>query len=353
MSTGKSASIDGVKIAGVVSCCPPNRITNSFFEDRFSIEDIKSIEKMSGVEERYWASDETGSDLCVVAGRNLLEGIKWNAEDVDAVIYVSQSPDYLLPATSIKIARALQVPSGCIAFDINLGCSGYPYGLFLAMNLIKSGAAKKVLLAVAEIASKIIDKNDRSTAMIFGDCGTVTAIEETSDYLNNKSSFIMGSDADGQKNLIVPASRFLKNEFLLDERMVDKNPEYIFMDGVEVFNFTLKRVPDLVKTSLENTEKKLDYYLFHQANKFMLSHLIKKLKIPASIAPMNIDRYGNTSCASIPLLITTDLKNAINSSLDDVVVGMYGFGVGYSWSSCILNINPKTYIANVEMAEQR
>lgn len=341
----KYSIIKQSKIMGVVTCLPNNKIENSYFGDFLSDSEIENIEKMAGVKTRYWVDNESAVDLCVCAGKKLIEELKWGVDEVDALIYITQSPDYVLPASSIKIAGKLGLRDGIAAYDVNLGCSGYPYGLFLAETMIGSGIADKVLLMVGETTSKIIDKKDKSTALIFGDAGAATAIESSSD---SESVYILGSDAAGEKNLIVPNSRFCQNVMIDDPRMKGRNHDYIFMDGAEVFNFTLKRVPALVSKSRELSGDGIDYYLFHQANKFMLNHLSKKMKLNADSVPMNIGDYGNTSSASIPLLLTTKLKN--NLSKNFVKIGMFGFGVGYSWSACVKTIDSNIFLENIYLS---
>jgi 3-oxoacyl-[acyl-carrier-protein] synthase-3 len=339
----KFATLSSARLAGVVTCVPTRRIESDYFLEFFSIEDIKNVEKLSGVKTRYWVDKESTVDLCVKSSRALLENLRWQTSDIDAVIFVSQSPDYVLPASSIKIAGELGLGDGVIAYDVNLGCSGYPYGLFLAETLIFSGIAEKVILAVGETTSKIIDKQDKSTALIFGDAGSASALEPCG---NSKSSYVLGSDASGEKNLIVPQSRFCVNTMLDDPRMMGRNHEYIFMDGAEVFNFTLKRVPRLVEDSQRIAGEVIDFYLFHQANKFMLDYLVKKMNLDLHKVPMNISDFGNTSSASIPLLLTTKLRGAIKEQ-QKTRVGMFGFGVGYSWSSCIKELDSNIILENI------
>jgi len=339
----KFSKLNSAKISGVVTCLPNRVIENNYFSDFLSETEIENIEKMAGVKKRYWVEDESAVDLCVCAGKDLIEQLNWKCDEIDAVIYVTQSPDYVLPASSIKIAGQLGLRNGVIAYDVNLGCSGYPYGLFLAETMIASGIANKVLLMVGETTSKIIDKKDKSTALIFGDAGAATALESD---VSEDSFYILGSDASGEKNLIVPNSRFSKNVMMHDPRMIGRNHDYIFMDGAEVFNFTLKNVPRLVGAISEISGGSFDYYLFHQANKFMLNHLVKKMKINSDLSPINIDEYGNTSSVSIPLLLTTTLREKIKES-PSTKVGMFGFGVGYSWAAAVKVLRSDIVLRNI------
>jgi 3-oxoacyl-[acyl-carrier-protein] synthase-3 len=328
---GTMVKLSGSAIKGIVSCVPSKIITNDYFFERFGEAIVASIEKMAGVHSRRWSSGENTSDLCASAASHLMNNLNWDPESVDALIFVSQTPDYIMPATSTKIQGKVGINNNCLTFDVNLGCSGYPYALWLASMLIQTGSAKRVILAVGETPSKIIDKNDRSTALLFGDAGTATAVELANNIF---SEYLLGSDSSGQSNLIIPGSRFSNYEWSLDERMKTKNPDCLFMDGNEIFNFTLKAVPQIYNAISSNKRDNLDYVLMHQANLFMLNHLIKKCSMDNDKTLINIEDYGNTSSASIPLLITTRLKcedrlNACHNVL------MMGFGIGYSWSATI------------------
>jgi 3-oxoacyl-[acyl-carrier-protein] synthase-3 len=279
--------------------------------------------------------------LSVSAARQLLNGLNWQSEQIDALIYVTQSPENILPATSIRMAYQLGLRPGVMAFDINLGCSGYPYGLGVLMGMIENGFVKKALLIASETPSRIIDQYEKSTAMLFGDAGTVTALEEDA---SNVSHFIFGSDGSGADNLVIPYCRFSGNKLVDDPRLAGRSPDYLYMDGAEIFNFTLKRVPPLVAAAqVQAGRQAIDYYLFHQANMFMLEHLRKKMKLDPAQVPTNIADFGNTSVASIPLLITTNLAQFMAAS-STLRVGMFGFGVGYSWSSCITTLDRNVYL---------
>jgi 3-oxoacyl-[acyl-carrier-protein] synthase-3 len=345
---GRHVQISGAAIAGVVSCVPAQIIGNNQFIEKFGESVVGDVTKMVGVESRRWTSSHiTTRDLCLAAGQKLLSGLKWAPDSVDALIFVSQTPDYRLPATACALQSDLNLSKAVIAFDVNLGCSGYPYALLLGMSLIKSGAAKRVLLAVGDTISKIIDKEDRATALLFGDAGTMTALEVSH---HSDAFFVMGTDGKGAENLIVPTGAFRDYSKSGDLRLENKDPSCLFMDGSEIFNFTLRSIPALAKEICEFSQTSLeehDAFLFHQANVFMLKHLAKKIKIPPEKMPINIEEYGNTSCASIPLLMTTRLRERLLSEF--MRVGMFGFGVGYSWGAVSMSIGPLKYVETIEL----
>jgi 3-oxoacyl-[acyl-carrier-protein] synthase III len=349
LKSGREVLTNGSRLVGLVSCVPSREIGNEFFLDRFDQASINDVVKMIGVNKRRWVDSETTTrDLCKAAGRRLLTDLAWDPETVDAIIFVSQTPDFRLPATACALQADLGLSTACIAFDLNLGCSGYPYALWLGMTMIQTGAARRVLLAVGDTVSKIIDPEDRSTALLFGDAGTVTALEASSS--EDQAHFILGTDGKGVQNLIVPRGGFKDYSETNDPRLVNKNPSCLYMDGGEIFNFTLRAVPPLVAKTLEFAGKGIDSYdafLFHQANLFMLKHLAKKAKLPSDRVPINIDNFGNTSCASIPLLMTTSLKAQLAEK--SLQLAMFGFGVGYSWAAASISVGPLQVVEMIEL----
>ena len=338
MKSGQHARTHGARIAGVVSCVPARVLDNSYFEEQFG-SGVEEVTKMTGVLTRHRADENvTTSDLCEAAAERLLDKLGWERDSVDGLIFVTQSPDYRLPATACSVHGRMKLRVGAIAFDVNLGCSGYPYGLWLAMMAIQTGAMKRVLLAVGDTSAKTIDHTDRATALLFGDAGSVTALEKSADG-DDVADFILGSDGGGAQNLIVPngAFRVHKAEGKFEGRNLDK----LYMDGGEIFTFTLKSVPPLINETVEIAgidREGYDAFLLHQANTFMINHIAKKAKLPKEKVPINMDRYGNTSSATIPLLMTTDLADGLASG--KMRLGMFGFGVGYSWASASLDVGP-------------
>lgn len=343
MKSGRVAQLSGARIAGIVSCVPPKVVTNDHFASQFG-DGVAEVTKMTGVLSRHWVEpDVTTSDLCAAAAERLLTGLGWDADSLDALIFISQTPDHRLPATASILQARLGARPGIIAFDVNLGCSAYPYGLWLAMMMVQAGAARRVLLAVGDTSSRVVDPSDRATALLFGDAGTATAIE--ANELCEPVTFILGSDGRGAENLMIPQGAFRSIQ-----HRSPNDPEKLFMDGGEIFTFTLKSVPPLVADSLDSAGERIetvDYFLFHQANTFMIKHLAKKSKIPLEKVPINIDRYGNTSSATIPLLLSDDLSTQLRQG--SLNVGMFGFGVGYSWASAIARVGPLACVETISL----
>jgi 3-oxoacyl-[acyl-carrier-protein] synthase-3 len=331
------SSIHGVAIAGVVTAVPSHVVSNEDFRSAFSADDVANVAKMIGVKERRRArKGETTADLCQAAARTLLDDLKWDAEEVGIIVFVTQCPDYALPATACVLQAKLGVSTNCAAFDVNLGCSGYVYGLWLVASLMNSSNATRALLLVGDTAY-YADPSDRSTAMIFGDAGSATALVRMD--ASAPWRFILGTDGRGAENLIVHKSG-TRQSASDDPRMAGRDPAKLFMDGGEIFNFTLSTVPKL-GNQLVDTEGALaqyDAFLFHQANTFMIRHIAKKMRLNPSKVPINMDRFGNTSSASIPLLMSDIMAPSLTTRENRLA--LFGFGVGYSWAAADLRCGP-------------
>jgi 3-oxoacyl-[acyl-carrier-protein] synthase III len=322
-------------ISGIVSCLPKTRIKNDFFEPHLGEKTVSDIAKMTGVQTRYWVdSGQTTADLCIAAARRLADGGKFDLKKCDAVIFVSQTPDYILPGSAFVVHRSLGLASSCTCLDINSGCSGYVLGLSLAHDLIKAGRYKNILLLAGDTISKTITPQDRSTAMIFGDAGTatlITAIDGAS-----RADFIIGSDSSGVDSLKIESGLFRTPE------KTGTNDDYLFMDGAAVFNFTLKSIPKLIADLADvsgKTAQDFDHVLMHQANGFMLRHIAKKAKLDPARVPINIGKFGNTSSATLPLLLCNDVDLTVPKNY-----ALLGFGVGFSWAAASLEIGPVSFV---------
>jgi 3-oxoacyl-[acyl-carrier-protein] synthase-3 len=331
-------SVPGVALRGVACALPARRVTNDHFRSTFSDAEIGDVIKMVGVEARHWAApDQTAGDLCEAAALRLLDRLGWEPTSVDALIFVSQTPNQRLPATACELHGRLGLASTCQAFDVGLGCSGYAYGLWLASALISAGC-KRVLLLAGDTLSRLLDPQDRGTALLFGDAGTASALEASKEAA--PIHFVLGTDGAGARNLVVQTGGF--RAVVPDARRPESyDPATLFMDGGAVFSFTLKAVPALVRDTLARagaTVDEVDALVLHQANRFMLNHIAKKVGIDPARTPINIDRYGNTNSASIPLVLATDL--AARLVAEPMRLMMAGFGVGYSWGGVYMTTAP-------------
>lgn len=346
---GREVSVTGARVAGVVSCVPRERVDNARFVERFGQAPVDEVTRMIGVHARHHvAPGQTTRDLCRNAGQQLLTALDWSPESIDAILFISQSPDFRLPATACALHADWGAAPACIAFDVNLGCSGYTYGLWLAHTMVQSGAARRVLLAVGDTLSPMLDPNDRGTSMLFGDAGCVTAIEH--DPEAPAAHFILGSDGKGAHHLILPQGCFRDYAREGDARLEGRDPTKLFMDGAQVFNFTLRSVPPLLARTAELAQVALadyDAVLYHQANLFMLKHLAKKSGLDPARVPINIDRFGNTSSASIPLLMTSEIGDKLRAG--SMQLALLGFGVGFSWASASLSIGSLGVCETIEL----
>ena len=346
--------INGVRLRGIASAVP--ECIRAIEEDakNFPDSDMTKISESTGVRKRHVVmGDLCTSDLCLAAAEHLLEATSVGKSSIDTLIFVSQTPDYLLPATSCSLHGRLGLEKHCASFDVNLGCSGYIYGLWLASNLISCGSAKRVLLLAGDTISRISSPRDRSVALLFGDAGTATILERDDDD-GLPMSFVLGTDGSGQQNLIVPAGGFRtphsEKTCLPTEREGGniRSDEDLYMNGPEIFTFTLKEVPPMIK-SLVTDYDAIDAVVMHQANKFMLDYLAKRLKLPKEKLILTLENFGNTSSASIPLALSV----ALSANLKDTPLKLLlaGFGVGYSWGAVTLTCGPMVMPDLVKVSE--
>ena len=318
---------------------PLNTVTNEELVKEFPEWSVDKIAEKVGVLERRVVVDETATDLAVMAAERLFAQNKVSKEDVDFVLFCTQSPDYKLPSSACIIQDRLGLSTKCGAFDFNLGCSGYEYGLAVAKGLISAGVSNNVLLLTGETYNKYIHPKDKGNRTIFGDGASATII--SIDGFAEIGEFCLGTDGSGAKNLIVKTSgaRFEEkaNDLKFDEGGNPISSAHLFMDGQEIFMFTLVKVPKMIKEVLtkNNLQKEdIDLFVFHQANKYMLEHLRKKLKIDEDKFFVNLANVGNTVSSTIPIALC-DARNE-NKLTGNVLLA--GFGVGLSWGATIIRI---------------
>jgi 3-oxoacyl-[acyl-carrier-protein] synthase-3 len=336
--------IHGVKIRGMFSAVPSRRFDNLKDASGFTEDEVRKVVGMAGVKSRRMAGESVcSSDLCQAAAESLLENIGWERDSVDALIMVTQSPDYVLPSTACLLQTKLRLPNTCAAFDVGLGCSGYPYGLWLACLMLSGGGIKRVLLLHGETPARFADESDRSVSLLFGDAGSATALEMGGPDSADPWSFVLHTDGSGYEDLIIPGGGF-RERFPNDRRRY-----YVSMNGPNIFNFSIKRVPTVIQDTLDLAGLKkedVDYYILHQSNQFIMRHLTKKLGIPEAKVPLTLGDYGNTGGPSIPLTIAQgDLARPAGHPLTLMLVG---YGVGLSWGSALVRLEPDAALGYVE-----
>lgn len=306
---------------------PKNQLSNLDLVKEFPEWSAEKVANKVGIEKRYVASnDESTSLLAIEASEKLFENNNIDRSIIDFVILCTQSPDYALPTTACIIQDKLNLKKSCGAFDFNLGCSGYIYGLAIAKGFIKTNIAKNILFITSETYSKFLAKDDKSNRTIFGDGASATLISNNG--IAKINDFVLGSDGSGAENLIVRNSGSLYNKNYNNR---------LYMNGSEIFTFTLKSVPNLIESVLLEHNLKMehiDLFIFHQANKFMLNHLRKKIKIDQDKFYVFMSQVGNTVSSTIPIAIYHAIYDNKIKKGDKVVLA--GFGVGYSWGSTII-----------------
>lgn len=319
-------------ITAIAYYLPEKVLTNEELVNEFPEWTVEKVAAKVGISGRHIAAqDEFVSDMAVKAASRLFSESGIDKCTIDFVLLCTQSPDYFLPTTACIVQDRLGLSTSAGALDFNLGCSGYVYGLALAKGLIVSGVAKKVLLLTSETYSKFIERQDKGNRTIFGDGASATIISTDGSY--KIGEFTLGTDGSGANNLIV------KNGAMRNARSADGGSpdDYLFMDGAEIFNFTIGAVPSLVRNTLEKNRLEMDdvdAFVFHQANQYMLSHLRKKIGIPPEKFILHMDSCGNTVSATIPIALKEGVSMVPASSSKHVLLA--GFGVGYSWGAVIL-----------------
>jgi len=330
-----------VKILNIEYYLPKTIITNDDLAKQFPDWSSEKIEKKLGIKERHIVKeDETALDLALEAGKKILKN--YDRDKIDFLLLCTQSPEYYLPSGACILQDRLGLKTNIGAFDYNLGCSGFVYGLAVAKSLINSNIAKNILLITSETYTKHIHPKDKGNKTIFGDAAAAIIIEKSEE--EQIGEFVLGTDGSGYKNLIVPSGG-LRNRYNPSAQEIDddsgsiRTDNNLYMNGPEIFNFTIKAVPKVVdETLIKNniTLDDLDYVIFHQANKYMNEYLRKKINIPKEKFYLNLLHTGNTVSATIPIAIKDVLDNKLVKKRDKVL--LVGFGVGYSWGGTIVII---------------
>ena len=319
---------------------PERVVTNEELVKEFPEWSVDKVAQKVGVDSRHLAAeDETAGDMAEKAARKLFEEYRISPSEIDFVMLCTQSPDYFLPSTACVLQDRLGIPTSAGAFDYNLGCSGCVYGMALARGLIVAGIAKNVLLLTAETYNKYLHPSDKSNRSIFGDGAAACLI--STDGFAEIGEFSLGTDGSGANHLIVKtgASRqkAFTGQYVEDDEGHVWYDDYLYMNGGAIFNFTLDAVPAMMKEVLEKnslTKDEVDYYLFHQANKFMLNTIRKVCLLPKYKFYVNLAETGNTVSSTVLIGLKECLSNRTIKTGDRVMIA--GFGVGLSWGGTIL-----------------
>lgn len=338
--------INNVSIKSVASWLPETVLDMESLISLYGEKDVKEIMKTTGIEHVRIAVDGmTSSDMCQKAAEYLIEKEGIDRKEIDGLVFVSQTPDYILPSTSTCLQDRLGLSKDTACIDIRYGCSGYIYGVFQAASWIACGACKNVLVLSGDTNSRMINENDRSLKMVMGDAGTATIVGKGYSPIG----FLIHSDGSGAEKLIIPAGGFrtikstATGELKWDEDHNGRTQEDMFMDGMAIFMFAITKVPKNINSIIEQmgwAKEEVGLFALHQANKFMVDYIGKKLKVAPDLVPVNATKYGNTGPATIPLLLSDvcsykrfDLKKTILS----------GFGVGLSWGSIACDLSKTNF----------
>lgn len=336
-------SFKNVGITAMAACLPKKVINNYEYDlDIWPKDEVKKVVDKVGVFERRFANEKTcSSDLCFAAAEKLITDNNIDRSEIDLVVFLSQTPDYRMPATSILLQDRLKLPMSTMAFDISLGCSGFINALSIVYALMGNKGFRKALLLDGETRSKVYSRKDRREAFIFGDAGAAVLIERDEKF--GESHFSLNSDGSRGNLIMIPGGgyRNMSSTETLKEKVVDeygniRNDEQGYMEGADVFNFVIEEIPKDVKRILDYSNEKfenMDYYVFHQANAFINNYIVKKIKLDKNRIPWTLHKYGNTSSVSIPLTIISELKNKLDGNHK---LMLNAFGVGMAWATAIV-----------------
>ena len=333
---------EGVGIKAMSAAVPKRVIKNREYTEVFSAQEANDIVDKTGIEERRFSDAETcSSDLCFAAAEKLIADNNINKEEIDLLVFISQTPDYRMPATACTLQHRLGLPNSTIAFDITLGCSAFLYGLSVVYGMMERSGLRKALLLDGETRSKVYSPRDRRSAFLFGDGGVAALIERDPKF--GKSTFSLNTDGSRADLIMIPAGGYRKMssaetvvEKVIDEYGNMRSDEQGYMRGGDVFNFVIREIPKDIKKTVAFAEKEMDgfdYVVFHQANNFINSYIAKKMKLDTEKIPSTIAKFGNTSSVSVPLTIVSELKGKLEGQKELLLTA---FGVGMTWATGIV-----------------
>lgn len=341
-------NLEGIKIRTISCAVPEDVLRISSLSELLGEKEINRIIMNSGIESLHLAdTGTTSADLCETAARAIFESTELTPDLLDGIIFISQTPDYILPPTSNVLQHRLGMSSSSFTMDVNHGCSGYIYGLFLGSLLISSNSCSNVLVLAGDTISKVVNPKDRSLRSIMGDCGSATIIEKGNDNI----SFNFLNDGSRFDSLIIPSGGFRKpvnkTSHKVTKRENDnwRSDEDVFMNGLEIMKFALSDVTEFVKETLNQMafpKDKIDLFVFHQANRFIIDSIAKVLDLPPDKTPVTVKNFGNTSSASIPLALV-DWKSKNNSTEYSRIL-LVGFGVGLSCGIALVNLDETGFL---------
>jgi 3-oxoacyl-[acyl-carrier-protein] synthase-3 len=338
-------TVSGFKLEGICGCVPKEEIDNREYGKSLFGDDLEGIIQTLGISKRRVCKEKevTSLDLCMYAAKTLFEGGNFDPLSFGGIVFVTQTPDLLLPNNATFVQSLLGFSETVAAFDINLACSGYPYGLYVAGMMAKT-MQKRILLMDGDTHSHFVSPYDRTTALLFGDAGSATVVAPDA---SSEASFLFHTLGESRKALHIQDGGYRNRvdshscEYQEYEGGNKRRPIDMYMDGMAVFDFVAKRVPKALQQILSDTGKTvqdLDWLVLHQANLFMIKQVAKKIKMDFSKVPTILQKFGNSSSTTIPLTIASELSSRIKEKTNAIM--MSGFGGGLSIGTSVLNIGP-------------
>lgn len=345
-----ATTVTGFKLEGICACVPKDEIDNREFGKPLFGDDLEGIVQTIGVSKRRVCPEKetTSLDLCVAAAKTLFQHGNYDPASFGGIVFVTISPDLLMPNNATYAQHLMSLPQSIAAFDINLACSGYPYGLYVAGMMAKT-MQKRILLLDGETNSHFASPYDKVTALLFGDAGSATVLApDTVDSSDRcEASFLFHTHGESRQALHIPDGGYrtrvnpLSSEYQEYENGNKRRPIDMVMDGMAVFDFVAKRVPKALQQLLDETGKTVqdvDWLVLHQANLYMIKQVAKKIKMDLTKVPLSIQKYGNSSSTTVPLTIASELASALREKTNMIL--MSGFGAGLSIGTALLSIGP-------------
>ncbi|MCK5848526.1 MAG: ketoacyl-ACP synthase III [Caldisericia bacterium] len=339
------SNINNIAIEGIASCVPSHEVNNYETKNNIYGDSLEGLIRATGVEKRrvFEHHSATTKDISVKAAEKLFKYGSFSKQDFGAIVFVTSSPDNIMPNNSTHVQYLMNFPKNIACFDINHACAGYPYGLWTSA-LIANNIQQKVLLLVGDTNSYFASPKDKATSILFGDAGTATIVAPKNNP--NEWHFMFNTDGSNRESLIIPDFGF-RNE------LTEKSLQYVKyedgsqrrgidmkMEGIDIFSYVVQTVPKIIDEFFDQVnipKDAIDFFSFHQANAYMIKQLARKLKIDMKKIPISIGKYGNTSAASIPLNICSEMKNEIENKQCSTLIA--GFGAGLATSVGIINFD--------------
>lgn len=332
----KSSVFDGVKIAGIACAVPSRKVDSSEYVQYYGEEAVNKFVDATGIKTRYYSNGkQTASDLCYVAADALMKHKGLTGDDIDALIFITQTPDYKIPSTAFVLQKRLNIKTDCLVFDVNLGCAGFVNGVYMVAGMVKSKMINRALLLVGDAFLEHPVVEDKSFSMMFADAGSACLIESGEGTIRGK----VRSDGEGYNTLITP---YPGARFPVTEENSKRFSDSRHMDGDDTFLFTITKVPRLFKEFFSDFECSIDdydYCMLHQANLMIIKQIAKKLKLPMEKVPVSLDKYGNTDGATVPVGIV-DLCESLGDDKKLKLIAS-GYGIGLTWGVVDFEIDTK------------